>query len=143
MELGFTKGELLQGAPIENGWYKCEILKETLATVEGKLNYTIIFGKFENPALKADERFVEHVFRNILDQKQKGFLTPLIAAVQQKNVKEIVDAMEAGTPLNFQFGEGQLVGTKMQILIFMDQYQGRPQIRVQNFLPYAAEPLPL
>jgi hypothetical protein len=109
---------------------------------EGQIDYICTFGKFEHPMLKQDERFVEHTFFTCLT-KGKGFLVPFIAAVQSKNVKEIVDAMEAGTPINFAFGEGQNVGKKMQILIFMDQYQGRPQIRVQNFLPYSAEPLPL
>lgn len=138
MELGFSKGDLLAGQPITPGWYKGSVKSEEIVNRDGVIDYKITLD-FDDTLLKADERFVDHTFFTCLT-KGKGFLVPFIAAILNKNVKEIVDAMESGTPMSFAFGESQNVGKKIQFLVSNETYQGRIQNRVQNFLPYNAEP---
>lgn len=137
MELNFSKGDLLQGLPIAPAWYKGSIIKEEMRTREGVLDYVITVD-FDDPALKADERTVEHTFFNAVG-KGRGFLVPFMGALLNKNIKEIADALEKGQSFGFAFGEGQNVGKKLQFQLINEPYQGRLLNKLQNFLPYSAE----
>jgi hypothetical protein len=137
VELNFSKGDLLQGQPITPGFYKGSIIKEELLTRDGVIDYKITLN-FDDEALSADERFVEHTFFTCLG-KGRGFLIPYMAALLNKNTKEITDGMDKGQTFGFSFGEGQNVGKKVQFQVTNEQYQGRIQNRVATFIPYLAE----
>src|SRR6266705_4169369 len=137
MEINFSKGDLLAGQPIGPGWYKGTIVKEEIATAEGKINYTITLN-FDDPALSADERTVDHTFWNCVGSG-KGFLRPYMASLLNKSLKEVTDGLDKGQNFGFQFGEGQNVGKKIQFKLDNESYQGRILNKIQGWLPYSME----
>jgi len=137
MEINFSRGDLLAGQPIPPNWYKGSIVKEELRKRDNVLDYIITLD-FEDPLLAQDERTVEHVFFNFV--KGKGFLIVLMAALLNRNVKEITDGMEKGEKFPFQFGEGQNVGKKVQFELFNDPYEGRLLNKIRTFIPYSMDP---
>lgn len=139
MEIEITKAQLLKGQAFDNGWYKGIVQSASCSTkrkadsIDGEVTLS-----FEDPVLAADERTIDHTFFNMLG-KGIGFLSPYIAAIQGKSVKEIADALEAGQKLSFDFEACQ--GKKIQFEIKNELYEGRITSKVKNWLPYSAEPV--
>lgn len=136
MELTFSKGDLLAGQSIEPNWYKGTIVKEEFLTREGVMDYKITLN-FDDPKLAEDDRFVETTFFTVLG-KGRLRLIPYMAALQNKTVTEITDAMESGKTIGFEFGEGQNQGKKIQFKLINEPYQGRVLNKIETFLPYSA-----
>ena len=137
MEIEISKAQLLKGQAFDNGVYKGTIqsAKCTSTRKSDAIDGEIVFA-FEDETLAADERTIDHTFYNMLG-KGIGFLTPYIAAVQGKSIKEVTDALAKGEKLKFDFDATQ--GIKLQIEIKNELFEGRLVSKVKNFLPYNAE----
>lgn len=137
MDINFSRGDLLAGQAITPAWYTGTIISDELKTENGRVDNEIILD-FDDPALKADERTVKHTFYNAID-KGKGFLVPYMASLLNKPIKDIVDGLEKGTTYGFSIGEKKNVGKKIQFKLTNEMYQGRPQNRIETFLPVGVE----
>ena len=128
---------MLAGQPIQPGWYTGTILKDELKSEGGRIDNEIVLD-FDNELLRNDERTIKHTFFNAID-KGKGFLVTYMAALLNKPVKDIVDGLEKGQTYGFSIGEGKNVGKKIQFKVINEMYQGRPQNRVETFIPAGME----
>lgn len=137
MEINFSRGDLLAGQPIAPGWYKGTIKSDKVVIEGGRIDNVIVLD-FENAALAADERTVQHTFFHAVE-KGKGFLVPYMAALLNKPVKEILDGLEKGTLYGFSIGEDKNTGAKIQFKLINEPYQGRILNKIETFIPYGME----
>lgn len=137
MEINFSKGDLLQGQAITPGWYKGTIIKDEIKVENNRIDNAITLN-FEDPTLAEDDRTIVHTFYNAID-KGKGFLVIYMSALLNKPVKELTEGLEKGQMYGFSIGEGKNVGKKIQFKLTNEMFNGRPQNRVETFIPYEME----
>ena len=129
MKIELTKADLLKGSPIEPGWYGAEIVNYFPKPSKdgGSLNHI-----FTLKLPKKDGTEIEHNFNS----KAIGMMAPFIAAIQEKPIKEIIDAMGNNT---LAFDTDTVIGMKIQVKIKNEQFEGRLLNKVDGFLPYSAQ----
>lgn len=136
MIIKLGRGELLAGQPITPGWYKGKVEKAVCST---KRQANVIDGiidiSFEDPALKADERTVQHTFFSMIGSGI-GFLAPYAAAIAGKTSKQIAAELEDGS---FEFDFEETAGKVIQFYLDNEIYQGRVINKIKNFIPYNME----
>ena len=132
MKITITKADLLRGETINPGWYKAVIIsfvaKPPKTGAGESMNYV---PTFKLPDL--DDRELPFTFNS----KAIGRMGPMIAAVRDKPLTEIVAQMESGA---LDFDSDEAIGKQLYIHIVNEPYEGRLTNKIGSFLPITATP---
>jgi hypothetical protein len=130
MKIQITKADLLRGETINPGWYKAEIIsfvaKQPKTGAGNSMNYV---PTFKLPEL--DDRELPFTFNS----QAIGRMGPMIAALRDKPLTDIVKALESGA---LDFDTDEAIGAKLYIHIVNEPYEGRLTNKVDNYLPITA-----
>jgi len=126
MKIAVTKADLLRGETINPGWYKAEIIsfiaKAPKTGAGESMNYV---PTFKLPDL--DDRELPHTFNS----KAIGRMGPMIAAVKDMPLTEIIKGLESGA---LEFDTDSAIGKKLYIHVVNETYEGRLVNKIDNFL---------
>jgi hypothetical protein len=136
MIIKMDRGTILANQPITPGWYKGKVKRVgphevSAARVDAKITL-----EFDDPALKADDRFVDNIFYNATG-KGIGFVVSYMAAIKGIPAKEIADQLERGEAIDFDIDK--TAGEPVMFKVINNQFEGRLQNRIDGFLPYNAD----
>lgn len=129
MIVKLTKADLMKGQTITQGWYKAQIINFVCKPPKNSndsMNYIPTFKLEDGPHKDAE---LDRTFNS----KAIGMMGPFIAAVEEKNLQDIMKAIGDGT---LEFDTEASVGKKLQIKIINEPYEGRLVNKVEGFLPY-------
>ena len=131
--INISKADLLSSEVITPGWYKAEILSFQAKTPKSGGDSTNYVPRFRiiKKGGPEDGRELNHTFNS----QAIGRMAPFIAAVMEKPLKEITDALDSG---NLEFDSDICVGKKIQIRIKNEEYEKRMTNKVDGFAPYDA-----
>lgn len=136
MIINFNKAAILKGQPITPGWYKVMITKIGKPEISGDRIDQPITMAFEADHLKIDDRDIDYTFYNCATKGQ-GFVISLWAALEGKTRQELAEGVASGTTVPFDFDN--CLGKKLQIKLINTEFEGRPQNKIESFVPYDKE----
>ncbi len=132
MKIQITKADLLRGETINPAWYKAEIIsfvaKPPKTGAGDSMNY---IPTFKLPDL--DDRELPFTFNS----KAIGRMGPMIAAIQDKSLTDVIKAMDAGT---LDFDTDSAIGAKLWIHVINEPYEGRLTNKIDNFMSITSTP---
>lgn len=123
----FTKADILRSQIMESQWASFSINSVTGPTKNAAgdgVNYVVGLTLIEHPT--ADLNGKE--FKRTFSSKAMGMMIPLFAAVQGVAVDSIKNDFQADTDT--------LIGKKIDGKITVEVYEGRPNNKVEEYLPY-------
>ena len=129
MLISMSKSDMLKGNPVTPGWYKATVknfITKPPKTGGDSINYVPTFKLHTE-----NEEELDHTFNS----KAIGRMAPFIAALEGKNLKQVLDEMETNT-LTWDSDSAQ--GAKLQIHVVNETYEGRLVNKIDQFLPYDA-----
>lgn len=121
--LKFTPAEILKGKNYDAGWYGAKIIKASALTPASSGNSYNCVITFQLEGSEGKE--VDY----LVNSAGMGFQTALLAAVN--NIK-VIDLK----PLDYELDTDKLIGFQLDVHLYIDNYNGRLQNKIDNFLPY-------
>lgn len=122
-----SKADILRSKVMESQWASFEIAPEIKTETNSKrdgLNYIVTFRLIDqtNADLNGKE------FKRWFSSKAAGMFIPLVAAVRGVPIESFND--------DFTFDIDELAGKKIDGKITIEVYQGSPNNKVEDYLPY-------
>lgn len=131
LQISIPKSDLAKGIPISNGWTEFEI---TAAFAKNsKDNQSVNYIATHKVVNDVNEREIDHNFNS----KALGMMAPWIAALANKSVQEVLNAITTGA-LNFDFES--TIGKKVMGKVEQQIYEGRTISKIVDFAPIGKVP---
>ncbi len=118
------KSDLAKGIPVNQGWQQFTLGKPyTKSSKDNKSVNYIVPHILDNDV---NGRVIDHFFNS----QAPGMMAPLIAALANKTVPEVLEAMKADT---LEFDLEQVEGKKVLGKVFHGNYEGRIQSKIEGW----------
>lgn len=127
MKINITPEDMKAGEPIDNGWYKCEVV-EVLSKPSKDGNSVNHIATCQLEGYKDNDSKVVARFNS----KAIAMIKPFLAALAGKTLAQFIDENKSGVDFEFE----QVKGGKLQIQVENKLYEGRYIPEVKNYAPY-------
>lgn len=130
MIINISKADAMKGQTIKPGWYKAEVIDFTAKTSKDgqSMNYT--------PILQLETPNQEVIDNHNFNSKAIGMMTPYLAAINNKTLKEYIDTINGAVQTDTDTHKGK----KLQVKVKNEVWEGRLLNRIEGFLPYDEAP---